>query len=232
MVAMHTKTPYSDFADNLRVLVTFLVGGLTSGVLFAWAHTRPSLQPYWYLRGDQFTTPRYTSFGAFTISLVLGLASAYCVALSRQWLTGPSGKRWSWLLAAGITIGAAAPVLYFLSPLMHGLLGMNWYFTVEPLVFLALLSLSLCLLTRNLRLLPLAFAWNVAFAVGSLALVYAAVHSSYVNSKIERYEFVTSSILGSMVGLSFGAWLVWRERLASRRNAAHDGALEVSQLNS
>jgi hypothetical protein len=216
------------FADNLRVLVTFLVGGLTSGVLFAWIHTRPSLQPYWFLKGDQFTMPRYSSFAAFIVSLIVGLASAYSVALSRQWLSAPSGKRWTRLVAAGITIGAAAPGLYFLSPLGRSLFGLNWYFTVEPLMFLALLSLSLCLLTRSLRLLPLAFAWNVAFAVGSLALVYAAVHSSYVTITNDRYEFVTSSILESMVGLSFGGWLVWRERVACRRNgAAHDGALQA-----
>jgi hypothetical protein len=64
----------------------------------------------------------------------------------------------------------------------------------------------------NVKVFPVAVFWNLLFAIAGFAFVYAAVRLIYGSS--EWYEFIQWPILQSMVGLSFGNWLIWRQRVS------------------
>lgn len=193
-------------ANDLATLASFLIFGGTSGLLFAALVTRTDLQHLFYIKGDKFLIPRYSYWFIFSLLQLAALGGAYLVCISRHWLRVTLKRR---DIGAALTIGLATPALRLLTPLMN--FGMDWDFVVAPIVFLLLLSSALCLSSGNLKLLPIAVIWNLLFAIAGFALVYAGVHLIYRSS--EWYEFIQWPILDSMLGLSFGNWLIWRQRV-------------------
>lgn len=78
---------------------------------------------------------------------------------------------------------------------------------VAPIAFLVLVSLAMCVLAGSVRLLPVAVVWNLIFAVAGFVLVYVGVR--VFNA---WYELVQWPILESMLSLSIGSRIVWRQR--------------------
>jgi hypothetical protein len=212
MVVADSNISRSSVAADLGVVISFLIGGLLSGFVFAWLTKRPSLQRFWFLKGDKFLSPRYTYWIAFSFILLLGLAAAYAVARSREWLLckpiGSSAR----LLATSVIIGASTPFLYFITPMMNRRIGLNWDFIAAPIALLILFSFALCVLTGSLRLLPLALVWNLIFTGSGFVFVYVAVR--LISGASEWSELVQWPIFESMISLSFGSWLIWRQRIA------------------
>ena len=195
-------------AAKLATLGSFLIFGAAAGLLFAALVTRPELEHFFYIKGDKFLIPRYSYWFAFSLLQLMALAGAYLICISRQWLTATLKQG---DMAAALTIGLATPALRLLTPLMNSSIGLEWDFFVAPIVFLLLLSAALCMCSGNLKLFPVAVIWNLLFAIAGFAFVYAGVRLIYGSS--EWYEFIQWPILDSMVGLSFGNWLIWRQRV-------------------
>ena len=206
----------NDIAVDLGVLACFLVFGLGSGLLFAWLVSRSSLQSFFFLRGDKFLIPRHSYWLSLGLVQLLGLIGAYVVCIARHWITRPiSGVR---LLSAALIIGFATPVLRLLTPAMNSRIGLDWDLIAAPIGFLFLLSCALCIFSGNLKLLPIAMVWNLLFAEAGVAFNYVAVR---IVGRSDSYEFVQWPVLYAMLALSFGNWLIWRQRVNSERAAEH-----------
>jgi len=185
--------------------------------LFAGLTTRTSLQTFWFIKGDKFLIPRYTYWIAFGLILLAGFTTGYAVSCFRRWVQNSIGTR-GHILAAGSIIALSAPILRFITPAMNIRIGLTWDFIVAPIAFLVLVSFALCVLTGSLRLLPVAIVWNLIFAVGAFVFIYAVLHVIKVGSR--WYEFVQWPILESMLALSYGNWIIWRQRVD------HNGAAQ------
>lgn len=209
------KNSSRSLAVHLATLASFLLFGGASGLLFAALITRNDLQHFFYIRGDKFLIPRYSYWFAFSLLQLIGLGGAYLVCISLNWVNAILKRRG---IAAALTIGLATPVLRLLTPIMNSWIGVEWDFFIAPAVFMLLLSAALCMCFGNVRLFPIAVIWNLVFAIAGLALVYASVR--LISGASEWYEFIQWPILQSMVGLSFGTWLIWREPVT--RNAANE----------
>lgn len=216
MVAAKSSNAASNITKDLLVLGAFSVAGLASGLLFAGLTTRPNLQTLWFIKGDKFLIPRYSYWIAFSLILLAGLTAGYSISCFRGWLQNSPGIRGR-LLVAGSIIALSAPVLRFITPAMNILIGLTWDFIVAPITFFILLSFALCVLTGSLRLLPVAIVWNFIFAAGGFVFVYAAIHVFDVGSR--WYEFVQWPILESMLALSYGNWIIWRQRIVASTGA-------------
>ena len=195
--------------DNLATLGSFLIFGAAFGFLFAVLVTRPELQHFFYIKGTKTFIPRHSYWFAFSLLQLMALGGGYLICISRQWLTGTL-KRGD--MAAALTIGLATPTLHSLTPLMNSNIGLDWNFLVAPIVYLLLLSAAPCMCSGNVKLFPFAVIWNLLFIIAGVAFVYASAR--LIGRSIEWYAFIQWPILKSMVGLSFGSWLIWRQRVS------------------
>ena len=215
MVAVETEIHRVGVLDGIRALICFFAGGLISGFAFAWATSRPGLRQFWYIKGDKFLIPRYSYWGAFGIMLLLGLVIPYIIARSRGWVPPNLGSPIT-LLVSILVIGGSAPALAFLTWKMLEN-GFGWDPVAAPVLFFVLVSLALSLATRRFRLLPIVFVWNAVFGAAAFVMIYAVIR--LVAPANDWYEFVQWPIFASMFALSFGSWIVWRERLVRPRTA-------------
>jgi len=215
MAAVEAESHRTSVLDDIRALICFLIGGFISGLAFAWATSRPSLRQFWYIKGDKFLIPRYNYWTAFGIMLLLGLVIPYIIARSRRWVPENLGSPVT-LLVSILVIGGSAPALDFLTRKMLEN-GLGWDPVAVPLVFLVLVSLALSVTTRRLRFLPIVLVWNAVFGAAALVMIYAVVR--LVAAANDWYEFVQWPIFESMFALSFGSWIIWRERLVRPRTA-------------
>jgi hypothetical protein len=206
--------PLSSIAHDLVVLASFLVCGSISGLLFALLISQSSLQSFFFLKGDKFLIPRYSYWFTFSLVQLFGLVGAYLVCLSRHWVVQPISR--VRLLSAALIIGFATPVLRLLTPLMNSRTGLDWDLFAAPIAFLVVLSFALCIFSGSLRLLPIAALWNLLFLAAGFGFVYVGVR---MIGSSDIYEFVQWPLLEAMLGLSFGSWLIWRQRVNSDRAA-------------
>jgi hypothetical protein len=215
MATAQAKIFRTSALDDIRVVLSFFAGGLASGFVFAWAISRPSLQQFWYIKGDKFLIPRFTYYTAFGLIFLLGLATSYGVARFRRWLVANVVSSTN-LFRSALIIGASASALYFVIRLMEPRI-LEWELIIGPLAFLAVLSVAFSVATRTLRLLPIVFVWNGIFGAAGIVMIYAI--GKFAHPPTEWYDFVQWPILESMLALSFGNWIIWRERLVGERTA-------------
>ena len=213
MTALNTESHSIGILDDMRAFICFLGGGFISGLAFAWAITRPGLRQFWYIKGDKFLIPRYSYWGAFGIMLLLGLVLPYIIARSRRWVPDNLSSPLT-LLVSLLIIGGAAPAAAFLNwTMLENGLGSDP--VAVTLLFLVLVSLALSIATRRFRFLPIVFVWNAIFGVAGFVMIYACVR--LVAAANDWYEFVQWPIFASMFALSFGSWIICRERLIAQR---------------
>ncbi len=215
MATAQAKIFRTSVLDDILAVLSFFAGGLVSGFVFAWVISRPSLQQFWYIKGDKFLIPRSTYYTAFGLIFVLGLVTSYGIARFRCWLVANVGSSTEWFVSA-LIIGTSAPALHFAIRLLEPRI-LEWEFIIGPLAFLALLSVALAVATRTLRLLPIVFVWNGIFAAGGIAMIYAV--GEFIHPATDWYDFIQWPILESMLALSSGNWIIWRERLVGERTA-------------
>jgi hypothetical protein len=205
--AVESNIARSRFDRHVRVLAIFLACGFFSGLSFSWLTTREGLQRFWFFKTDKFLIPRLSYWIAFGLIIVLGWAAGYFGCRSRNWLSFSPRQSKRRLFASVTLITASAPLLYLLTPVMNELFGLTWDFLVAPIAFIILISVSLCVFTDALRLLPLAFLWNLLFIVVAFVIVYLVVRS--LSNARDWYEFVEWPVIEAMLALSFGSWVIW-----------------------
>ena len=224
-VDVHTLLPSSNTLDkraaekfrvaaDFSVLGWFLLLGVLSGFLFASLISASSLESFFFVKGDKFLNPRYSYWWALSLTQLIGLGGAYAGCIARRLV----GQRISHvrLVAAALIIALATPVLRLLTPLMNSRIGLDWDFVAAPLAFLFLLSCALCVVSGNLKWLPLAIVWNLFFTAIGVGVIYLCVR---IVGPGEYYAFVQWPVLFATLGLSFGSWLIWRRLWNSKRAA-------------
>src|SRR5690242_1112285 len=162
----------NSLAADFRVLGWFLLIGAVSGLLFASLVSAPSLQSFFFFKGDKFLIARYSYWCSLSLAQLLSLSGAYAVCVTRR-LPVTRISHWR-LLPAALIIALATPVLYLLIPVMNDL---EWDFIVAPLAFLFLLSVALCVVSGNLKWLPLAVVWTLFFTVLGVGIIYVCVRT-------------------------------------------------------
>lgn len=191
-------------AADFGVLGWFLLIGLLSGLLFAFLVSRPSWQSFFFFKGDKFLIARYSYWCSLSLAQLLSLSGAYAVCVARRL---PVARISQWrLLPAALIIALATPVLYLLIPVMNDL---EWDLIVAPLAFLFLLSVALCVVSGNLKWLPLAVVWTLFFTAIGVGIIYVCVRMVKPD---DYYTFVQWPVVFAMIGLSFGSWLILRRR--------------------
>ena len=181
-----------------------------------------------YIKEDKFFLPRYSYWAAFGLMLLAALVIPYIIARSFRWVRDNLGSA-SRLVVAVVIIVGSAPGLDLLTRKMleHGL---SWDPMAVLLLFLVLISMALSVATPRLRFLPFVFVWNTLFGGAALLLIYIAVR--LVTPINAWYDFVLWPIFAWMFALSFGTWIIWRERLVGQRSAERSAwsGLAVSGL--
>jgi hypothetical protein len=195
--------------SDLALVGCFLIFGASSGFLFALLITRPALHDFFFIELDKFVIPRYSYWIAFSLLQLLGLAAAYFICRRRGWIFQPLTP--NRLLIVSLIIGLATPLLRLGAVALHSRIGWEGELFAAPAMFLVLLSVALCIVAGGLRLLPVAIGWNLLFAIAGFVLVYAVLRITNVGK--EWYEFIQWPILKAMLALSFGNWLIWRQRI-------------------
>ena len=197
----------------LCVLGWFLAGGVLSGLLFAALVSRPSLQSFFFIKGDKFLIARFSYWWTLSLTQLLGLSGAYGVCVARRLVVQPISR--TRLVAAALIVGLATPALRFITPVMNDHIDLNWDFVGAPLTFMFLLSCALCVLAGGVKLLPVTIVWVSVFTAAAAGLIYIVVRTL---PRLDDYDFVQWPILYSMFALSFGSWLVWRQRVALKEH--------------
>src|SRR5689334_21017408 len=202
----------NNVAADFAVLGWFLLFGAASGLLFALLVSRPSLQSFFFFKGDKFPIARYSYWCALSLTQLLGLSGAYAVCVAKR-LLGSRISQWR-LLPAALIIALAAPVLYLLTPVMNDRIGLNWDFVAAPLAFLFLLSVALCVVSGNVKWLPLAIVWTLIFTVIGVGFIYLYAR---IAGPDNYYTYVQWPVLFATFSLSFGSWLIRRRVWNSKR---------------
>ena len=201
-------------AIDFSVLGWFLLFGAVSGFLFAWLVSRSSLESFFFFRGDKFLIPRYSYWCALSLIQLIGLGAAFAVCVARRLVVQRISQ--VRLVTAALIIGLATPALRALTPVMNSRIGLDWDFVAALLTFLFLLSVALCVVSGNLKWLPLAIVWNLFFTAIGVGFIYVCVR---LLGPDESYTFIQWSVLFATLGLSFGSWLIWRRLWNSKRAA-------------
>jgi hypothetical protein len=98
---------------------------------------------------------------------------------------------------------------------MNSHIGLDWDIAGAPIAFVFLLSVALCILSGDLKLLPLAVIWNSLFI--ALFLIFGYAVHRITDGGSDWLGFFAWPMLESTLALSFGSWLVWRQRVNPTR---------------
>jgi len=207
------RETFRNSRSHLAVLGWFLAGGVLSGLVFAWLVSRPSLESFFFIKSDKFVIARYSYWWTLSLTQLVGLSAAYALCVVRNVLVQPISR--VRLVSAALMVGLATPALRFITPVMNDHIGFNWDFVAAPFTFLFLLSCALCVLGGGVKLLPVSIVRIYVFTAAAVGLLYVALRTL---PRIESYEFVEWPILYAMFALSFGSWLIWRQRVALKEH--------------
>ena len=194
------------FGNVFQVAITFLISGLLAGALFTWLTYLPALEAFFFIPDRKVTRiALFSWYVAFGLVFAFGLVAAFLVSSQRSEfvLKFRVTKLRSFLVFA--LVAGTMPFSYGLFraafPLIDGSLLL-----ILPVLFLALFSAAMCVMTRSLRLLPVAFLTSlfytfVALCVVALTFPLVRTQSNYIT------EFVQWTALFSLLSLGFGLWL-------------------------
>jgi len=204
------------FSNTFQVAVIFLISGLLAGALFTWLTNLPALEAFFYepyffpLDNTMQQHLRFSWFIAFSLVFALGLISAFFVSLQCGEFVRSLRLTKLRSLSAFIIVAGTIPSSYLLYELLGSITSDGWLlFPLLLILPLAHISLAMCLLTRSLRLLPVAFLISLFFALVAFGI------NSLISPPAERqYSYFLQSarmaILFSSLSLGFGLWLSWR----------------------
>jgi hypothetical protein len=199
------------FSNTFQVAITFLISGLLAGALFSWITNLPALESFFY---EPYFFPfdntmqrgfRFSWYVASSLIFALGLIAAFLVFLQRGEFVRPLRLTKLRSLSAFVIVAGTIPSSYLIYELLGNMTSDGWLLVPLVLILpLAHISLAMCLLTRSLLLLPVAFLISLlltisTFGIKSLIFPLAAVLDS-----------VGMAILFSSLSLVFGLWLSWR----------------------
>jgi hypothetical protein len=178
-----------------KVLLTFFIGGVGSGLLFTWFVTRTVLNNFWFRRQGFWVLPTW-KFGLLAGGLfLLGLAGAYALCHCKRWLSFPTYRP----ITAVLLLAAVAFPFWWLMQLP----SLVQFFLVR--ITLALfLSLALFLVTRQWHSGVAALILVVCMIVSLLASIPDAFVQSFANEWFESLKFVIAS---SLLSILSGYWL-------------------------
>ena len=209
-----------------RILCTFVIASVLSGVFLGWWATRPELQSLWFNNVEFWTVPTVKFWLLASALFFLNLAIPYLVAWLRNWLSFSAYRS---------IIGGAL--------IASSLMSLWWIERLPALAQFLLFRFALVLvLTLALLVISQKWYWTIAILmlVGSLMTpLIASIPYAFAKSVppewFEVSKFFVSSVLLS--GL-FGYWLVKSSDQRQQRSQSHHqlrirrgGAVEESHLS-
>ena len=208
------------FSNTFQVAIAFLISGLLAGALFSWITNLPALESFFHepefspFDNEMHRNLRFIWYVAFSLVFALGLIAAFLVFLQRGEFVRPLRLTKLRSLSAFVIVAGTIPSSYLIYELLGKIISDGWLLVPLVLILpLAHISLAMCLLTRSLLLVPVAFLISLlltisTFGIKSLIFPLAAVLDS-----------VGMAILFSSLSLVFGLWLSWRAAREKQKGA-------------
>lgn len=201
--------------NAFQVAVTFLVSGFLAGAFFNWLLHSPALQEFFFIPYSA-RQERFSWYLVSSLTLAFGFAAGFLVSSHKIDFREKLGlSAWRSLLAFAF-VCTSIPLLYlFFDSYAPQLLRKYSSIYLLSLAFPAVIGLAMCVLTKSLRLLPVALLASVIFAVASLAITFATMLVLFwlLNEPSQfPLDFVGFTILYSSLSLCFGSWLLWQAR--------------------
>jgi len=179
-----------------RVLLTFFVGGLSSGLLFTFLVSRPSLQALWFHREEFWVIPTW-KLSLLTGSMFLvGLAGSYALSHWQGWISYPAFRS---LLGLILLVAAAIAAWLVLQsfPLAQ--------FFLLRIILVLFLSLALFWVTRRWLIWISVLMLMVCVSAPFVASIPDTFVRPFPNEWFEALKFVITS---SLISLLSSYWLV------------------------
>jgi hypothetical protein len=164
VVVVESRLSKFEITNGAKVVSIFLIGGLLSGLFFAWLTSRPNLRSFWYLKATNFCSRHINTGLRSGLYSPLGLIGSYgmarlCMSLS---------------FSIAFARGAMALIVIAISPLLL-FLTTHANFIIALVFYIVFLPFALCVL-NHLRRLPLAILQNSLVLVVALFLTYGFVN--------------------------------------------------------
>ena len=201
--------------NAFQVAVTFLVSGFLAGAFFNWLTHTPALEEFFFIPYSA-RQARFSWYAASSLILAFGLAAGFLISSHKIDFREKPGLSMRSSLLAFALVGVSIPLLYLSSGSYAAqLLRKYSLIFLISLAFPPVIGLAMCVLTKSLRLLPVALLASMIFAVVGLAMSFAIMLILFwlLNEPQEfALDFVVLTILYSSLSLCFGMWLIWRAR--------------------
>lgn len=183
-----------------KVLITFLAGGLASGVGFGWFVTREELRNVWFVKQGIFVSPTWR-FWVFT-SLIFFFAQTASWTLSyvNGWL--PFQVQSCARAFMALLLFASLPVMLHSPVLSVPILGS---FLIAPVVVASFLSLALFGITGKWQGRAASGIMLASFVITPLANIPDAIMGS--PGRVDVFEAVRFLIGSSLLSMLTGYWI-------------------------
>jgi hypothetical protein len=201
--------------NDFQVAFTFLVSGFLAGALFNWLIHSPAFEEFFFVPYSA-RQARFGWYAAAGLIPAFGLVAGFLVSSQKVDFRKKLGlSPWRLLLAFAL-VAASMPLLYLSSRSYAAPLFQKYSLIfLMSLAFPPVIALAMCVLTKTVRLLPLAFLASILFAVAGGALSFAVMLILFwlLNEPSQfPLDFVELTFLYSPLYLCFGLWLLWRAR--------------------
>lgn len=201
--------------NAFQVAITFLVSGFLAGAFFNWLTHTPALEEFFFIPYSA-RRARFSWYIASSLILAFGLVAGFLISSHKIDFREKLGLSMRSSLLAFAFVCVSIPLLYLSSgSYATQLLEKYSLIFLISLAFPPVIGLAMCVLTKSLRLLPVALLASMIFAVVGLAISFAIMLILFwlLNEPKEfALDFVVLTILYSSLSLCFGMWLIWRAR--------------------
>lgn len=201
--------------NAFQVAFTFLVSGFLAGAFFNWLTNSPALREFFFVPYSA-RQARFSWYAAASLILAFGLVAGFLVSSRKfDFREKPSLSAWRSLPAFAL-VCVSIPLLYLsFDGYAPQLLPKRNPIYLMSLAFPPVVGLAMCVLTKSLRLLPIALLASTIFAVVGFAMfIPVLLLLFWLLNEPEQFvlDFVQWTFLYSSLSLCFGLWLLWRAR--------------------
>ena len=203
-------------SNAFQVAITFLVSGFLAGAFFNWLTHSPALKEFFFVPYSA-RQARFSWYVVSSLILAFGLIAGFLVSSQKIDFREKLGlSTWSSVLAFAF-VCLSVPLLYLSSGIyaVQLLRKYNLIFLMYG-AFPPVVGLAMCVLTKSLRLLPIALLASLIFAAAGLVMAFAIMLILFwlLNDLPKEFalDFVILTFLYSSLSLCFGLWMLWRAR--------------------
>lgn len=198
--------------DNLKVVVTFIAGGLLCGTLFSLVQAFPVISNSLFEKHGTNVTPRLDYW------MLHGILSVACAGLSYFISRRHQKPLMIWhrdfyrTFLACIIVALSASISYIIAPRISELFEVARF--VAFLSHFGFIALASCIFTRKTTLFPFAFLLILPFGIASVPIFIGVCETIwyFTGRDWDKVGTVICITVQAMQFAFIGCWMVWRNR--------------------